>query len=152
MGLDGSSPLKSPGPWRKVTLFLTAIANTLFMPIIVQMYVLTVIGFIILTRTITDIRSDRLLRKVLFILAYAGVIRLALGLDLPLPTFFHDSIFLAYALFAPGAYLSLRNFIGDRKFQEYDLIHLFPFLTLCIYGLFAYSLGVTIHPELSKIW
>jgi len=132
--------------------FLTAPFNKAFMPIIVQLYILTAFGYIVLSHSIKDIFSDNLLKKVLFLLVYAGSLRVVLGINPQLPYFFHASVFLAYALFAPGAYLYLRNFIYGRSLKEPDFIHILPFLTLCIYGLFTTLFDINIRPELRKIW
>jgi AraC-like DNA-binding protein len=122
------------------------------MPLIVQLYILTSFIYIILVHPIKGILSDNFLKIVLGLVAYAGILRIALGLDLHLPFFFHSSIFLAYALFAPGAYLYIRNSVNKTKLKESDLIHFVPFFALCIYGLLAYFLGINIHTEVSRIW
>ena len=120
------------------------------MPLIVQLYVLTVSCYLILSCSIKEILSDNLLKKVFFVLAYAATLRVLLGLNLELPFFFHDSVFLAYSLFVPGAYVSMRNVIYSRHVEDKDLVHFVPFLTLCLYGLFASFLGISIHTEVKK--
>src|SRR5438270_12329675 len=91
--------------------FLTAIFNSPLMPIIIQLYILATFGYLILSRSLSDFRSDKLLRSVSLLLVYAGILRVLLGLNLQLLLFFHQSVFLAFTLFVPGAYLCLRNYV-----------------------------------------
>ena len=122
------------------------------MPIIVQLYILTAFVYIVLSRSIKDILSDNLLKKVFLLLVYAGTVRLILGLNPDLPFFFHASVFLAYAVFVPATYLCLRNSVYGQRLKEPDLIHILPFLTLCIFGLLAFTFKMNVYPELRQIW
>jgi len=122
------------------------------MQTLVQLYVFTGFTYIILSLSAKDILSDKLLKPALLLIIYAGIIRIALGLGLQLPFFFHVSVFLAYALFTPGIYLYLRNSIFNQRLREFDFIHVVPFLALCIYSFFAFLLGVDNKNEVSKIW
>jgi AraC-like DNA-binding protein len=122
------------------------------MPIIVQLYLLTTFSYIILSQSIARIFSDGLLKIVFLLVAYAGTVRIVLGLNPELPFIMHASVFFAYALFVPGAYLFLRNSILKRGLKEIDLVHIIPFLALCIYSLLAFLLELNIHPELKKAW
>ena len=122
------------------------------MPIIVQLYILTAFIYIVLSRSIKDILSDNLLKKVFFLLLYAGTVRLILGLNPELPFFFHASVFLAYALFVPATYLCLRNSVHGQGLKEPDLVHVIPFLTLCIFGLLAFTFKINVYPKLKEIW
>src|SRR5215217_7425521 len=100
------------------------------MPIIVQLYILATFGYLILSGSIKEILSDKWVKRVFFLLVYAGTLRVILGLNPQLPLFFHESVFLAYALFVPGAYLCLRNFVYNKHLKEKDVVHVVPFLTL----------------------
>jgi AraC-like DNA-binding protein len=133
------------------TLF-DCILKTLIMPIIIQLYILTTFGFIVLSRSLKDFLSDKLLRSVCFLLVYAGILRVLLGLNPQLPLFFHESVFLAFALFVPGSYLCLRNFVYNRRLKEKDVVHVVPFLTLVICSLTVSFLGTTFQLEVKKIW
>jgi AraC-like DNA-binding protein len=122
------------------------------MQILIQLYVLTSFMLIILSRSAKNPFSDKLLKTVLALMIYAGGSRVALGLDPDLPFFFHASVILTYALLTPGIYLYLRNTIQGRRLKEQDLVHVIPFLALCIYGVVAFSLGINVHIELRKVW
>jgi AraC-like DNA-binding protein len=122
------------------------------MPLIVQLYVLTISGYLIISCSKKDILSNSLLKKVFVVLIYAAGLRVALGLNLAIPVIFQDSVFLAYSLFVPGAYLCMRNLIYGNSLQDKDLVHFVPFLTLCLYGLFASFISSNIHAEIRKIW
>src|SRR4051794_20673014 len=102
------------------------------MSIIVQLYILIVIQYLILLKPMKEILADNLFRKVFFFLLYASALRLTFGFNIRLSLFFHESVFLAYALFVPGAYLCLRNFVSGDRLSSKDLIHIIPFLTLCL--------------------
>ena len=122
------------------------------MPIIIQLYILTSFGYIILSRPVKDFLSNTLLRWVSSLLLYAGIMRVLLALNPQLPLFFHESVFLAYTLFVPGAYLCLRNFANQRRLEEKDVVHVVPFLMLVIYSFIVSYPGTTIQLEITKIW
>jgi len=122
------------------------------MPIIIQLYILATFGYIILSRPVKDFLSFRLLRWVSCLLLYAGIMRVLLAFNPQLPLFFHESVFMAYILFVPGAYLCLRNFAYDRQLQKKDVVHVVPFLMLVICSFLVSFLGTTIQLEIKKIW
>jgi len=107
---------------------------------------------IILSRSVKNPFSDKVLRTVLALMIYAGGARVALGLNPELPFIFHASVILTYALLTPGIYLYLRNTIQGRQLKKQDLVHTLPFLALCIYGVVAFSVGINVHIELRKVW
>ena len=122
------------------------------MPIIVQLYILATFGYLILSGSIKEILSDKWVKRVFFLLVYAGTLRVILGLNPQLPLFFHESVFLAYALFVPGAYLCLRNFVYGTSVKQKDLVHLLPFSALGISALVVFLLGINLQSPLTKIW
>jgi len=122
------------------------------MPTIVQLYILTAVGYIILSHSLRDILSHSLLKTVFLLALYAVGLRVVLGLNPELPYFLQASVFLAYALFAPGAYLYLRNFVYKTSFRHNDFIHVLPFLILCVYGVMASAMGVSLNDSLKEIW
>lgn len=122
------------------------------MSIIVQLYILVVLRYIILLRSAKDILSDNQLRNVFAVLAYALILRVTLGFNVELPFIFHESIFLAYALFVPSAYLYLRHYVSATHLTDKDLIHLVPFLTLAICSFVVSVYGTNVQAEIQKIW
>jgi AraC-like DNA-binding protein len=122
------------------------------MPTIVQLYILTAVGYIILSHSLRDILAHNFLKTVFLLAVYAVGLRVVLGLNPELPYFFQASVFLAYALFAPAAYLYLRNFVHKTSFRETDFIHIIPFLIVAIYGAMASATGVNLHQSLKEIW
>jgi len=122
------------------------------MPTIVQLYILTAVGYIVLSHSLRDILSHRLPKTVFLLALYAIGMRVVLGFNPDLPYFLQASVFLAYSLFAPGAYLYLRNFVHKTSFKESDFIHVLPFLILCVYGVVALAMNVSLNESMKEIW
>src|SRR5437763_1196732 len=120
------------------------------MPILIQLFVLTTIACVFFSRPVNNFFSHRLLNGALSFLIYAGLSRLAVGFDPQLPFFFHGSTFLAYSLFAPAAYLYLRDSYHGTELKKSDLVHLIPFVTLCLYALAIYATDAHVNRELRK--
>jgi len=122
------------------------------MQVFLQFYVLFVISGILLLNPVKTILQNNLLKIVLLLIAYSGLIRIITTFYPELPEVFSMSVFVAHLLFTPGAYLYLRNLVFAKSIDKSDRLHLLPFLMFCIGSLVSYGINGSNDFWLSGNW